>query len=170
MRSIWLRRIVRYPVVVALFAITVKPARAQQATITGRVTSAGTNVPLGDSRVMVAGTNIIAAANAEGQYTLRNVPPGAVIVRVLRVGYLEGRRAVTVEAGRTTTLDFSLDRAVVQLQEIVTTATGQQARSELGNAVSTLGTSAPGSRRRRSRISATSLSPSPPASWCCRVR
>ncbi|HKW09396.1 MAG TPA: SusC/RagA family TonB-linked outer membrane protein [Gemmatimonadaceae bacterium] len=139
MRSIRLWSVVRYLAVVVFVAITAIPVRAQQATVTGRVTSAGTNVPLGDSRVTVVGTSLIAAANADGQYTLRNVPPGAVIVRVLRVGYLEGRRAVTVVPGRTTTLDFTLDRAVVQLQEIVTTATGQQARSELGNAVSTLG-------------------------------
>src|SRR5207248_2200736 len=50
-----------------------------------------------------------------------------------------GRKAVTVSAGQVSTLDFALERAIVQLQEIVTTATGQQARSELGNAVTTLG-------------------------------
>jgi TonB-linked SusC/RagA family outer membrane protein len=129
----------RWSLLSTLVTFVALPGQAQQATITGHVSSAGTNVPLGDSRVMVAGTNIVAAANAEGQYTLRNVTPGAVIVRVIRVGYQEGRRAVTVNAGQTATVDFALERAIVQLQEIVTTATGQQARSELGNAVTTLG-------------------------------
>src|SRR5205814_5521711 len=123
----------------AALVVVVSPGWAQQATITGRVIAAGTNVPLGDSRVTVAGTNNMVATNGEGQYTLRNVPAGTVVVRVIRVGYQESRRSMTVAAGQTATLDFALERAVVQLQEIVTTATGQQARSELGNAVTTLG-------------------------------
>ena len=88
---------------------------------------------LGDSRVMVAGTSLVASTNAEGQYTLRNVPAGAAILRVMRVGYQEARRPVTVNPSQTLTVDFALERAIVQLQEIVTTATGQQARSELDN-------------------------------------
>ena len=125
-----------------LLAIAVaiaSPAGGQQGSITGRVLAAGSNQPLVDGRVMVAGTNLMTATNSDGQYTLRNVPAGAAIVRVIRVGYQEGRKAVTVSAGQVSTLDFALERAIVQLQEIVTTATGQQARSELGNAVTTLG-------------------------------
>ena len=60
-------------------------------------------------------------------------------VQVLRVGYLPQKKQVTVAAGETRALDFELTAAVVQLQEVVTTATGQQRRTELGNAVSTLG-------------------------------
>ena len=126
------------PALVAL-AMVAAPVHGQQATITGRVVAAGTDEPLVASRVMISGTNLAAATSTDGRYTLRNVPPGAVYVRVIRVGYQEGRKAVTLTAGQTATLDFSLERAVVQLQEIVTTATGQQARSELGNAVTTLG-------------------------------
>jgi TonB-dependent SusC/RagA subfamily outer membrane receptor len=122
-----------------MLLIAAVPLQAQQGTITGRVSSAGTNVPLGDSRVMVVGTTIGAAANAQGVYTIHNVPPGAIILRVIRVGYTEARRPVSLNPGETLTVDFALERAIVQLQEIVTTATGQQARSELGNSVSTLG-------------------------------
>src|SRR5205814_6290440 len=42
-------------------------------------------------------------------------------------------------AGGQATVDFTLERSVVQLQEIVATATGEQRRIELGNAVTTLG-------------------------------
>ena len=123
----------------ALAVAIASPADGQQGSITGRVLAAGSTQPLVDGRVMVAGTNLMTATNSDGQYTLRNVPAGAAIVRVIRVGYQEGRKAVTVSAGQVSTLDFALERAIVQLQEIVTTATGQQARSELGNAVTTLG-------------------------------
>ena len=108
------------------------------ATISGKVSARDTNEPLSDSRIIVLGTSIFTVTNAEGRYTLRNVPSGNVEVRVLRVGYTEQKRPVTVTAGQTATLDFRLDRTLVVLQEVVTTATGSQRRSELGNTVATI--------------------------------
>ncbi len=127
--------------IVVLLAAIAAPslAQAQQATISGRVTATGTNEPLSEARVMVSGTSIATSTNTEGRYTLRNVPRGVVTVQVLRVGYQEQKKSVTVAAGEAATLDFSLVQAVVQLQEIVTTATGEQRRVELGNSVATMG-------------------------------
>jgi TonB-linked SusC/RagA family outer membrane protein len=122
---------------VALLAVPMF-AQAQQATITGRV-SAASNEPLADARVMLVGTSAAATTNSAGRHTLRNVPAGALEIRVLRVGYQEQKKAIAVTAGANLTLDFSLTPAVVQLQEIVTTATGEQRRVEIGNAISTLG-------------------------------
>jgi len=113
-------------------------ARAQ-GTITGQVTTAETNQPLGDARVMVVNTSLIVPTGADGHYTIRNAPTGNVEVRVLRVGYQEQKKAVAVTAGASVTLNFTMKQAVVQLQEIVTTATGDQRRVELGNSVATLG-------------------------------
>ena len=110
-----------------------------QGTVTGRVMATGTNEPLSGSRVMLVGTSLVTVTTADGRYTLRNVPAGAQQVRVIRVGYQEMKKPVTVTSGETATLDFAMSQAVVQLSEIVTTATGQQRRVELGNAVSTLG-------------------------------
>jgi TonB-dependent SusC/RagA subfamily outer membrane receptor len=67
------------------------------------------------------------------------VPTGTIEVQVLRVGYTSLKKRATVQSGSTTVVDFQLSPSVVQLEEIVTTATGQQRRVELGNAVSTLG-------------------------------
>src|SRR5687768_17332364 len=111
---------------------------ATTATISGRVTARGGTEPLPDTRVILVGTSIFGVTNAEGRFTLRNVPPGNVEVRVLRVGYVEQKRPVTVTAGQAATLDFELDRTLVVLQEVVTTATGQQRRSELGNSIATI--------------------------------
>ena len=120
-------------------AVTAAAAGAQAATIAGRVVAEGSSAPLGDSRVMVVGTNLVASTNAEGRYTLRNVPTGPAQVRVIRVGYQEQKQAVTVSAGQQVTLDFTLKQTVIQLQDVVTTATGQQRRVELGFAVATVG-------------------------------
>ena len=66
---------------------------------------------------------------------MRNVPAGTVEVRVLRVGYTSTKNSVRVLDGQTATLDFKLATSVVQLQDVVVTATGEQRRVEVGNAV-----------------------------------
>ncbi len=128
-------------VIGALIAVAISAvgAQAQRATISGRVVAAGSNEPLGDSRVMLVGTSIATTTAPDGRYTLRNVPAGTANVRVLRVGYQESKKPIVVTDGQSATLDFTMTQAVVQLQEIVTTATGEQRRVEIGNAVTTLG-------------------------------
>ena len=121
-----------------LLALSGGSLRAQ-GTITGRVTAQGTNEPVGDARVTVVGTSAATATTQDGRYTIRNAPAGAHEVRVLRVGYQEQKKSVTVTAGQTVTVDFSLAASVVKLQDVVTTATGEQRKVELGNAISTLG-------------------------------
>ena len=121
-----------------LIGVVPVAAKAQQTTITGKITAEG-NQPIADARVFLVGTTSGATTNQDGNYTLRGVPAGVAEVRVLRVGYREQKKSVQVSAGGSTTLDFTLTAAVVQLQEIVTTATGEQRRVELGNTVSTLG-------------------------------
>lgn len=126
-------------VLLAGFALFPANAQAQQATITGKVTAQAGGAPLPDARVYVVGTTLGGATNSEGVYTIRGVPAGNVDIRVLRVGYQEQKKSIAVTAGQTSTLDFAMVVAVVQLQEIVTTATGQQRRVEIGNTVATLG-------------------------------
>src|SRR4051812_2531245 len=110
----------------------------QQGTITGRVTAQGTNEPLPETRVILVGTSLFTTTGSDGHYTLRNSPSGVHDVRVLRVGYQEQKKSVTVDAGQTVNLDFAMANVVVQLEQLVTTATGEQRRVELGNSVSTV--------------------------------
>jgi TonB-linked SusC/RagA family outer membrane protein len=112
--------------------------QAQQTTISGRVTAAGTGEPLVEGRVQLVGTSVVAVTNAEGRYTLRGAPAGPVEVRVIRVGFAELKKAVTVPASGSVTLDFVLTQAVVKLQDVVTTATGEQRKVELGNTVAVI--------------------------------
>src|SRR5215467_1759757 len=128
--------------VLALLAIitSVTPIalRAQETSVTGRITASGSGEPLGDARVMVLGSSLAAVTSPDGRYTLRNAPAGFIEVRVLRVGFNEQKKSVRVERGSQATLDFTMTQAVVQLQEVVTTATGEQRKVELGNALSTI--------------------------------
>jgi len=125
----------------AALAIIAMPvmAQAQKATISGHVTTVGTGQPVAYGQVFVVGTTIGTSTDAQGRYVIQNAPTGTVQVRVLRVGYEEQKQSVTVAAGQQVTLDFQLKTVAVQLQPVVTTATGNQRRVELGNSVANLG-------------------------------
>ncbi len=126
---------------IVLATVGVGTAVAQSTTVVGRVTAAEGGAPIPDTRVTVLGTNLVTGTNAAGQYTLRNVPAGAVTVRVVRVGYQEQKKGATVANGQSATLDFQLTGTSVQLSPVVTTATGEQRRAEQGSAVSTINAS-----------------------------
>lgn len=99
-------------------------------------------VPLQEARVIVVGTSLFTTTGPDGKYTLlRRVPAGTANIRVIRVGYQEQKRAVRILDGQTVTLDVVMPTTVIQLQEVVTTATGQQRRVEIGNAVENLSVS-----------------------------
>ena len=128
----WLHPVAAIAAVAVTFAIP--QSAAAQASIQGRVTSEDGQA-VQEARVLLLGTLITAVTAQDGRYTLRNVPTGPQTVRVLRVGYKEGRKSTTVGAGATVGMDFTLEKSVVQLEEIVSTATGSRPREELGNSV-----------------------------------
>ena len=120
----------------AAFALCVgsTPLFAQSATgrITGRVTNE-TGAPLTGARVTVVGTSLITGSDQNGQYTFGAVPVGARDVRVSMLGYAQQKRLVTVTAGETVEASFRMAFGAVQLEGIVTTATGDQRKVEIGN-------------------------------------
>ncbi|MDB4912474.1 MAG: TonB-dependent outer membrane protein SusC/RagA [Gemmatimonadetes bacterium] len=128
-----------YGAALFLLAVSSQALHAQGGTVTGRVTASGTNEPLSQARVLVIGTSNFGITGDDGKFTIRGVRAGAADVQVLRVGYLSRKQAITVTNGGTVTSDFTLAKSVIQLDEVVTTATGQQRKVELGNAVATLG-------------------------------
>ena len=115
-----------------------RAAQAQQGAIGGQVVDEAAGTPLEAARVLLTGTGQIETTNREGRFLFRQVAPGTYQVRVLRVGYKPATQSTTVAAGETAALSFSLAPAVVQLDELVTTATGQQRKLEIGNAVTTI--------------------------------
>jgi TonB-linked SusC/RagA family outer membrane protein len=114
------------------------PLHAQQGTINGQVVDQSGGAPLEAAQVILSANNRIVTTNLEGRFVFANVSPGTHQVRVLRVGYRPATQTATVVDGETVTLTFSLAGAAVQLDELVTTATGLQRRLEVANAVSTI--------------------------------
>jgi TonB-linked SusC/RagA family outer membrane protein len=132
MRAWKMMRPVVLSAVLVLAATTA--ASARQTAISGLVTDGQSGRPIGAAQVFVVGSNVSAATNMEGRYTLR-VPPGTFSVRVLSIGYSEETRQVTVAEGRTATADFELRPSAVALSPVVVTATGEQRRIEVGHAI-----------------------------------
>lgn len=115
-------------------------ATAQQGSITGRVIDEGTRQPLSGARVQVSGTSHFALSNAQGTYTIRGVAPGTHQLRIILIGYASVLQNVTVPAGGTATADWAIRGVPFTLEEIVTTATGEQLTRELGNNIGRIST------------------------------
>ena len=94
--------------------------------------------PLADVRLILIGTSLSGTTSEDGKFSLNAVPAGTIQVQAVRVGYQSQKKTVTVTAGASVTADFVMTVAVAQLEEVVTTATGQARKVELGNALSTV--------------------------------
>ncbi|MCX5766805.1 MAG: SusC/RagA family TonB-linked outer membrane protein [Gemmatimonadetes bacterium] len=111
-------------------------AAAAQGSVTVTVRE-GTR-PIEQAQVAVVGTNLGALTGADGKATLKSVPTGTQTLRVLRVGYGEQKQTITVTAGQTLAVDVVLSAVAVNLTPVVTTATGETRRVEIGNAVASI--------------------------------
>jgi len=130
MKKLLLRITAGFLVLFVIIGLMESPVVAQMKTgeIRGTVSENGRAEVLIGANVFVVGTSLGASTNLEGQYVIKQVPPGTYTVRARYVGYKELSRDVRVEAGETATLDFALVATAVQLSEVV--VTGQGAATE----------------------------------------
>jgi TonB-dependent starch-binding outer membrane protein SusC len=115
-------------------------AQAATGTIRGKVTNAaGAAVP--NAQVFIAGTQNGGQSGADGNYSITRVTAGSVTVRVRMIGYEPTEKLVTVAAGATATVDFSLKTSAVSLDQVVVTGTAGSARKrEVGNSIGQVST------------------------------
>jgi TonB-dependent SusC/RagA subfamily outer membrane receptor len=99
---------------------------AQETTgeIRGTVKDATRGEALIGANVIIVGTNYGAAANTEGLYSIKKMPPGRYTISVRFVGYKAQTKEVSVFVGRAETVDFALDATPVQMDEVVVTGQG----------------------------------------------
>ncbi len=124
----------------ALVLGTAQQARAQgTGSIRGRITDAGTQRPIADVQIGIAGSVLGAVTSQTGEFLLANVPSGERTVTVRRIGFTPVTRTVTVPAGAQATLDVQLAASATTLDQVVVTGTGVAAeRRTLGNAITSL--------------------------------
>lgn len=128
-------------VVGMLVLATAGIAQAQQGRIVGQVLEETTGRPIDGARVFVVGTEQAAVTDLQGRYQLTNVAPGQVQLRVARLGYQSQLQTVAVPPGQTATADFRLATAVVTLDEVLVTATGEQRKREIANNIARINAS-----------------------------
>ena len=87
-----------------------------QNTISGTVTDATTGDALPGANVVVEGTNMGAAATADGSYSINNVPSGSYTVTASVIGYANGSQSVNVSGN--TTVNFALDVSALELSAL----------------------------------------------------
>lgn len=127
-------------VLAGTIAVAVPQARAQSGpgTLSVRVTDAANQRPVEAARVFLVGTTFAGATSVDGRLILRGIPAAEYTVRVLRVGYTEQTKRVPIAAGQTANIEFTMATAAINLAAVVTTATGEQRRVEIGNATANI--------------------------------
>jgi TonB-linked SusC/RagA family outer membrane protein len=105
--------------------------------IRGTVRDSANAEPVFGAQVFVVGSTRGTITDSAGKYSLR-MPPGAVTIRVQRLGYAPLTRAIDVTGDKVTVVDFLAHPVVVTLSEIQVIGYGTQDRSQVTGALSTL--------------------------------
>jgi TonB-linked SusC/RagA family outer membrane protein len=132
------------PILALLFAAGTAGAQGGTATVSGTVSDSAAKSPLATAEIIVTGDAPGAAVhsartNLTGKYTITGIPAGPVTVSVRMVGFAPSAQRVTLTAGGTTTVDFSLAQRTTQLDQVVITGTGGVTqRRAVGNVVESI--------------------------------
>jgi len=110
--------------VFALFLLLAGVANAQDSgTVAGVVVSSWDATPLSGVTVTVRGTTLAVQADANGRFTLKNVPPGEQVLRFSKSGFAAAVvTEVHVVPGQTTTVNGNLRPEFFELEEYEVTA------------------------------------------------
>lgn len=127
------------PTIALSLLIAPLPVLAQNTgMVQGKVTVEGIGRPLPQAQVGIVGLPMGTQSNEAGDYRLSNVPAGPRQVRVQRLGFAPSTQQVTVVAGQTVTLNFTIREAPIALEQVVVTATGDVRKKEIATSMSTI--------------------------------
>ena len=106
--------------------------------IEGRVIDKTTRAGLQAVQVLLVGTTRGAVSDANGRFTISNVPVGNVEIRLRQIGYATVTRSVAVQAGTAASVEVELTSSPIALDALVVTPTGESRAREIPNAVSNI--------------------------------
>lgn len=98
-------------------------AAATTGKLTGVITDSKDGVPLVGCNIMLLGTDIGAATDANGEYIILNIPPGYYDVRAMMIGYeMMTVKDVVISIDKTTRLPLELSVEALEGEAITVTA------------------------------------------------
>jgi iron complex outermembrane receptor protein len=137
-----MRMYVRLVAFVALFVAVCVPAAYAQSTagtVSGKVLFEITNQPVHGATVIIIGARRTITTNEAGTFEIPNVPVGTYEVIAQREHFSAARKSVTVTAGQTATVEFTLSIETVHENVTVTaSASGTATTFESFNAITSL--------------------------------
>lgn len=92
--------------------------------ITGRIVDLQTGEPLAHATISLGEHQPQTSTNADGRFTLSNIPAGSLDLRIFAVGYGMLRRRIDVAPGAPTELDIRLGQAAVRDEQHITVNAG----------------------------------------------
>lgn len=124
-----------FPTLATLLLASASDARAQRGRISGTITDQQTATPIASVHVRVQGLTVGTTTDDQGRFVLATVPAGTVTIVAQRLGYVMGQSQATVTSGGQTTLNLSLARAALALDQVVVVGYGTADRRNLTGAV-----------------------------------
>lgn len=123
--TIYQRRVVQL-LCTACIILSATPYLFAQETgeIRGIVTDASDSSPIIGASVLLPDLKLGATTNLNGEFIIRKVPVGTYNITARYVGYKPQTKQVTVAAGATVSVEFSLAQSSVQADELVVTGQG----------------------------------------------
>ena len=124
--------------ILAFLTVLAAPLAAQNGSIHGQVTDSVTQQALAGVTIQIVGAPRQTSTGADGNFTLSDVPPGAVTLKVTRIGFGPQTRALSVTAGGSVEARFALAPQASILEPVVVTGYGTQRREAITGSVSTV--------------------------------
>jgi TonB-dependent receptor len=122
--------------IIQVFNITLYSAR--NGSLKGTIKDAQTKDVLPFTNVVLVGTSMGAAADMDGNYIIRNVPPGSYVLRAKYIGYQQQEINVEILEGRTTEYNIVLKPEAVEGETVIVTAQAEGQMQAINEQLSSL--------------------------------
>lgn len=83
--------------------------------LTGRITDNISDEPLPGANIILENTSFGAAADADGRFSIINMPPGTYSLSVMMIGYKTIQmKDIQISTNRTSSFDFKMEQTVIE--------------------------------------------------------
>lgn len=94
----------------------------QNATLSGKVSDLK-GEPLGAATITIRGVNLGGTADQNGNFSIKNIPPGTYTIKVSFLGYLSVSEELTLKVDQLEEKNFSLQKDALNLETVVISGT-----------------------------------------------